>query len=87
MGSPTQDWGTLTPANQTSVTVWSTQTVYSFTAGGVALNMTFTSPLITDNWELLSRPAHYVTFSAAAADGADHAVKVYFDITGNVRAA
>lgn len=86
MGSPSQTWGTLTPAVQTSVVVFATQTVYSFTAGGVAINLTFTSPLITDNWELLSRPAHYATFSIASADGAPHAVKTYFDITGNVRA-
>lgn len=39
MGSPSQPWGTLTPANQSSVTVYSTQTVYSFVAGGVSLNL------------------------------------------------
>ena len=84
MGSPTPTWGTLMPATQTSVTVFATQTVYAFSAGGVTLNLTFSSPLITDDWELLSRPAHYVTFSVASVDGASHMVKAYFDITGNV---
>lgn len=46
--------------------------------------MTFTSPQIMDDYELLSRPAHYVTFDAASADGAAHSVSTYFDINGNV---
>lgn len=86
MGNPSPSWasGALNPATQTSVTVWATQTLYTFTAGPVAINMTFTSPLIMDDWELLSRPAHYVTFDVASTDGASHAVSTYFDINGNV---
>jgi hypothetical protein len=86
MGNPSPTWakGALTPAAQKSVTVWATQTLYQFTAGAVAVNVTFTSPLLMDDWELLSRPAHYVTFDTAATDGGSHAVQVYFDVNANV---
>ena len=72
-------------AQQLSVTVLATRTIYCFALGSsVSLNMTFASPLITDDWELLSRPAHYVTFDTASIDDAAHAVEVYFDLTGTV---
>ena len=84
MGNPSADWNSnkLNTATQTNVWVYSTQTIYQFTAGGVALNLTFTSPLITDDWELLSRPAHYITYDVQSIDGQNHAVQVYFDSTG-----
>ncbi len=67
---------------QRSLAVTATSTVYDFTAGGVALQVTFLSPLLPDDIDFLSRPATYVTFKAAASDGAEHAVQVYLDITG-----
>lgn len=70
------------PAEQLSVNVWSTQTVYAFRAGGVLINLTFTSPLIADDLELLSQPAHYWTASVASADSAPHDVQLYFDVSG-----
>ena len=87
MGNPTPSWTktALTPAKQSSVTVWATQTLYQFVAGSVAINMTFTSPLIMDDWDLLSRPAHYVTFDSASTDGGNHNVAVYFDINGEMK--
>jgi hypothetical protein len=78
------DVSTYQNATQTSVTVYSTQTVYVFQAGPVSIDVTFTSPLLTEDWELLSRPAHYVTFFAAATDGKSHAVQVYFDMSGRI---
>lgn len=69
-------------ATQTGLWVWSTQTVYSFTLGdgGLKLNMTFTSPLLTEDRDLLSRPAHYITFDMEQADE----VELYFDVTGRL---
>lgn len=69
-------------AEQLSVLVWSTQTVYSFRAGGTFVNLTFTSPLIAEDLELLSRPAHYWTAAVASADGAAHDLQLYFDVSG-----
>ena len=85
MGSPNQaSWNAgqvLPTATQTGVVVWSTQTIYSFSAGGVNLNLTFTSPLIASDLELLSRPASYVTLDVAASDAATHTVSWYFDVS------
>ena len=72
----------MTP-KQESLVVTSTQTAYSFLCGAVTVNMTFTSPLLPDDWDLLSRPAHYLTYAVAAVDGKAHKVQVYFDATGD----
>ncbi len=69
-------------AEQTSLEVRATQSVYRFKAGGATLNVTFTSPLLLDDLELLSRPAHYITFDVGSADGQPHVVQIYFDATG-----
>ena len=84
MGNPTPSWATTSPlpqAQQTSLTVQSTQTLYTFTAGAVAVNLTFTTPQIAGDWDLMSRPCHYLTYSVAALDGSAHAVSLYQDVT------
>ncbi len=68
-------------AEQLSVDVRATQTIYRFRAGAVELTVTFTSPLLMDDLDLLSRPASYVTFAATSADDRNHNVQVYFDAT------
>ena len=83
MGNPAVAWAAapLARATQTSVTVFATQTVYTFAAGPVAVNLTFTSPQIAGDYDLMSRPCHYFTYSLAATDGAPHAVSLYQDVT------
>ena len=66
-------------AVQKSVQVRPTQTVYVFACGGVDLELTFTTPLLMDDLDLLSRPVTYVTFGLAANDGKVHDVQVYFE--------
>ncbi|WP_240762857.1 glutaminase family protein [Paenibacillus thalictri] len=66
---------------QISLAVRPTSTLYTFTGGGVTLQVTFTSPLLMDRLDILSRPASYVTFEAASNDGAVHDVRIYFDAT------
>jgi hypothetical protein len=68
--------------NQTSLAVTATQSVYSFNGGGVDLTVTFLSPVDPDDLKRQSVPFGYVTMQAASADGADHTVEVYFDISG-----
>src|SRR5579863_1241599 len=67
---------------QTDLTVTPLSSAYRFEAGGVALEVTFTSPLLLDDLEVLSRPVTYVGFSARAIDGLRHEVKVFVDISG-----
>ena len=71
----------LVPATQKAIRVTATRTQYVFDAGGVDVTLTFTSPLLLDDVEVLSRPASYIEFSAVAADGKAHNVQLYFDAT------
>ncbi|RYY30426.1 MAG: DUF4965 domain-containing protein, partial [Sphingobacteriaceae bacterium] len=77
-------------ANQTNVDVNATQTIYSFTCGKIDLTLTFTSPLLLSDLELISRPVSYISYKVAANDGNPHEVQVYFgactDLAVNVPA-
>jgi len=68
-------------ATQTDLVVSATQTRYRFAVGAVTLDVIFTSPLLLDDLELLSRPANYITFEVTSADDKPHAVQLYFDVT------
>ncbi len=66
---------------QTRRTVTPTSTEYEFSAGGVKLGLTFLTPALASNLDLLSRPVTYVSWSVASSDGSTHAVEVYLDAT------
>lgn len=68
----------IVAAVQKSVVIKATQTVYSFSCGGTNLEVTFTSPLLIDNLDVLSRPVSYISFKIAATDGKEHDAKLYF---------
>jgi hypothetical protein len=67
---------------QSSLEVTPTHSRYRFDQSGVRLTVTFLSPLIPTDLDLLSRPVTYVTFDAVATDGRSHSLKIYFDATG-----
>lgn len=67
---------------QTGLQVLPTRTLYRFEAGGIRLGVTFTTPALPHDLDLLSRPVTYVTWNAQAVDGKRHQVSVYFDATG-----
>jgi hypothetical protein len=71
-------------AQQKGVTVTATQTKYDFRCGGVDLALTFTSPLLMSNLDLLARPVSYVGFKASSADGKSHQVQVYLGASTNL---
>ena len=66
-------------AQQTSFDVQATQTHYTFTCGKVDLNLTFTSPLLMNDLDLLSRPVNYISFDISSNDGNAHEVELYFE--------
>ncbi|QDH81579.1 DUF4965 domain-containing protein [Echinicola soli] len=74
----------IAQAEQTFSKVNATETLYSFDAGGVTLDVTFTAPMLPDNLEVMTRPANYVTFEVQAKDGKEHEVQVYFSAAGNL---
>lgn len=69
-------------AQQESLTVTATQTQYLLKAGPVNLTVTFTSPLLMDEPETMTRPASYVTYAAKSADGKMHQVQVMLSVSG-----
>lgn len=64
---------------QTGLEVLPTRTIYSFDGAGIRLTLTFMTPALPDDLDVLSRPVTYLTFSARATDGATHAVAFYQD--------
>jgi hypothetical protein len=77
-----QSYGPLPdPMRQTRLEVLPTRTVYEFEGGGVRVSLTFTSPLLPDDLEVMSRPVTYLTWDVRAIDGRAHQVSLYFDAT------
>lgn len=64
---------------QTGLEVTPTRTLYTFAGSGVSLTLTFTTPALPDNVDLLARPVTYLTYTARATDGREHDVALYFD--------
>jgi hypothetical protein len=64
---------------QVGLEVLPTRTVYEFEAGGVRLTLTFMSPLLPDDLDVLSRPVTYLTWDVRSSDGRAHQVQLYFD--------
>jgi hypothetical protein len=61
-----------------------TQTIYRFKAGKVDLTLTFTSPQLMNDLDLLSRPLTYIAAKMKSNDGAQHDVKLYFGASTNI---
>ena len=71
-------------AGQKSVIINATQTIYSFTCGSIDLTLSFTSPLLTSDLNLLSRPVTYINTAVKPNDGAAHDVQVYFGASTDI---
>src|SRR5205085_885586 len=48
--------------SQQRVEVLPTRTIYQFEAGGLRLRVTFTTPLLPDDLDVLARPVTYLTW-------------------------
>jgi hypothetical protein len=69
-----------TPAlPQTRLEVLPTHTIYEFTGGGIRLTLTFLTPALPDDLDVLSRPATYLTWRTQSVDEKTHEVAIYFD--------
>lgn len=68
-------------AVQKTVDVLPTQTVYKFDCGPVELEVIFTTPLLMDDLDLISRPVSYITYQVRAKDNNEHDVQVYMEAT------
>lgn len=68
----------ITTAQQKSVNMNATQTTYQFACGAVDLALTFTSPLLINDIDIMARPVSYVSFRLQSNDGAEHNAQLYF---------
>ncbi len=78
MGTPVPE---MPPVEQLELTVHPTRTVYRFGADGVELRLTFLTPALPDDLDILSRPVTYLNFDVHSTDGKPHEVSLYFDIS------
>jgi hypothetical protein len=69
---------------QTSLRVWPTRTVYTFSGGGIEVALTFLTPALPDDLDLLSRPLTYVVYDVRATDGSAHDVSLYFEASSDL---
>lgn len=68
---------TIHQASQTNVSLEATNTKYTFDCGKAELKVTFTSPLLLDDLQLLSRPVSYISVSVQSKDDQKHSVQLY----------
>jgi hypothetical protein len=69
---------------QTNLEVLPTRTIYGFEGFGIRLKLTFLTPALTHDLDVLSRPASYITWDAESDDGRNHDIEVYFDASSDV---
>jgi hypothetical protein len=78
------EWRRVPALAQTAVRVYPTRTVYSFSGAGVEVTLTFLSPLLVNDLDIMSRPVTYVTFDVRSADNQPHAVSLYYDACSEI---
>lgn len=69
------------PLKQKDVKILPLQTIYTFENEQIALQVTFMTPLLPNDLDLMSRPVSYISYTVKQKDGKQHRIKVYFDIS------
>ncbi len=64
---------------QTAFRITPTRTLYSFEAAGIHLDLTFLTPALVYDLDVLSRPVTYLLWSIRATDTGRHHVRLYLD--------
>jgi hypothetical protein len=65
------------PLEQVGLQVLPTRSIYEFDDGHVHVTLTFMTPALSDDLEVLARPLTYLTWTVRSTDGASHAVEIY----------
>ncbi len=74
-----KDPAQIAALDQVSVVVHPTRSVYVFKGAGVLVEMTFATPLLMNDLDLLSRPVTYIRYAVSSLDGIPHTAAIYFD--------
>lgn len=72
------------PLKQLSRTIWPTRTIYEFEDAGIHLTLTFFTPALPHDLDVLSRPVTYISWDARAIDGKQHSASLYFDASSQL---
>jgi hypothetical protein len=72
------------PLPQTGLRVEPAQTIYQFENEVARVELTFTTPALPDNLDILSRPVTYLTWKISSADGKPHQAELYFDCSAEI---
>jgi len=71
-------------AIQKDVSLNATQTIYDFVCDKVNLTVTFTSPLLMNNLDLMSRPVSYISYKVKSNDAKAHDVRLFFGASTDI---
>ncbi|HSA01502.1 MAG TPA: DUF4965 domain-containing protein [Candidatus Paceibacterota bacterium] len=69
---------------QKNLMVLPTRTVYTFAGAGVELTLTFLTPALPEDLDVLSWPVTYLTYEFRSIDGRSHDVVLYCDAAGEI---
>jgi hypothetical protein len=69
---------------QTSLEIAPTHTIYRFEQQGVRIEVSFLSPVLPFDLDVLSRPVSYITMTASGIDGAKHRVQLLFEVSSGL---
>ena len=72
------------PLEQQNLSVFPTRTIYSFAGSGIKVSLTFTTPSLPEEVELVARPVTYLTWRVSAIDGKSHGSTIYFDVSAEL---
>ena len=75
---------TLPAMAQQGVEVTPTRSIYRFAGAGVAVTLTFMTPALPEDVDLLSRPVTYLTWDVKATNGRPHRVALRYGNTGEI---
>jgi hypothetical protein len=74
--------GTAPALPQTGLKITPTRSIYRFAGAGIGVTLTFMTPALPDDLDLLSRPVTYLTWDVKATDGKVHKVVLSYMSSG-----
>lgn len=77
-------WPQWPVLEQKSLTVLPTRTIYTFEGAGIALALTFMTPALPEDIDILSRPVTYLTFEFRSIDGKTREVGVHLQASAEL---
>lgn len=72
------------PLPQLQRAIWPTRTIYDFEGAGIHLTLTFFTPTLPRDLDVLSRPLTYLTWTVRAVDGRAHSVRLGFSASAQL---